>query len=65
LSRTLEQNILYFLEKAEKIAAALWVPPPNLRWLPAAGGSASKPPSSCPTTCYTAQISQWPKNYDL
>jgi len=31
--------MLYFLEKAGKIAAALGAPPPNPRWSPAAWGS--------------------------
>jgi len=36
--------MLYFLEKDEKIAAALGPPPPNFRWPRAAGDSAPRPP---------------------
>jgi len=43
--------MLYFLEKARKIVAALGAPPPNPRWLPAARGSAPKPSS-----CYSHSI---------
>jgi len=38
-------KMLYFLEKNEKIAAAVGDPPPNPRWSLAAEDSASRPPS--------------------
>jgi len=43
--------MLYFLEKAGKIAAALEAPPPNPRSPSAVGGSAARPPG-----CYSHSI---------
>jgi len=45
--------MLYLLEKKGKIAVALGAPPPNSCWPPAAGGSAFRPSSSYPITCYS------------
>jgi len=52
--------MLYFLEKAGKIAAALGAPPPNLRWPPVAGVSALRPPSCYPHSIYVLFLSTAP-----
>jgi len=53
-------KMLYFWKKTRKIAAALGVEPPNPHWPPAAGSSASRPPS-----CYSRHLFQLLKNCNL
>jgi len=46
-------KMLFFWKKSAKIVSASGAPPPNTRWLPAAGGSAPNSPR-----CYSRLLLQ-------